>query len=323
MAESNRAAIGAFVLGGVVLGIGAVVLFGNWHLFQPVHRAEVVFDGSISGLAVGAPVSFRGVRVGEVQRIVIQIDPRTRQFFVPVTVLLEQDRIRVGHGPAPKADLDVKDLIQRGLRAQINTVSFVTGQSEIALEFDPNSTPVLHPDLVDLPEIPTRPSTFEKVERQLSQLPIGELVQDAMTTLKSLHSLTTTLNDGLPKLLTSVTQTSDHAGQTVQSASTAITDLQGRLDVTLAQLDKLTSGASTALDARSADLHAVLTSARQSLQEVDGVLASVQTITSPRGEERVNLDSILRDLAAATAALRAFSNDVEHNPQLLLTGRHP
>jgi len=37
----------------------------------------------------------------------------------------------------------------------------------------------------------------------------------------------------------------------------------------------------------------------------------------------VNLEAALRDLAASAASLRGFSNDVEHNPQLLLTGRRP
>ena len=53
------------------------------------------------------------------------------------------------------------------------------------------------------------------------------------------------------------------------------------------------------------------------------MLNDLKSLTSSRGESRVNLDSTLRDLAAAAAALRGFSNDVEHNPQLLLTGRRP
>jgi paraquat-inducible protein B len=46
-------------------------------------------------------------------------------------------------------------------------------------------------------------------------------------------------------------------------------------------------------------------------------------LTSERAASRANLESTLRDLAAAAASLRGFANDVEHNPQLLLTGRRP
>jgi paraquat-inducible protein B len=72
----RQATIGAFVFGGIVLGLGAIVLFGNFRIFQPTSSAAVVFEGSISGLSVGAPVTFRGVRVGAVERIVIQYEPK-------------------------------------------------------------------------------------------------------------------------------------------------------------------------------------------------------------------------------------------------------
>ena len=71
LTRDRRAAIGTFVVGGLVLALAAIILFGNFDLFSPRRRAAVVFDGSISGLSIGAPVSFRGVRVGAVERIVI------------------------------------------------------------------------------------------------------------------------------------------------------------------------------------------------------------------------------------------------------------
>lgn len=85
MAE-KQTVIGAFVFGGLVLAIGAVVLFGNFRLLSPTARAAVVFQGSISGLSVGAPVTFRGVRVGAVESIVLQFDPQSRAAYIPVTI---------------------------------------------------------------------------------------------------------------------------------------------------------------------------------------------------------------------------------------------
>jgi paraquat-inducible protein B len=52
-------------------------------------------------------------------------------------------------------------------------------------------------------------------------------------------------------------------------------------------------------------------------------LESVRGLTAERGAARANIDSALRDIAAASASLRGFASDVEHNPQLLLTGRKP
>ena len=110
LARDRRAAIGTFVLGGLILALAAIVLFGNFDLFSPRRRAAVVFDGSISGLTIGAPVSFRGVRVGAVERIVIQVDPRTHTFYIPVTVQLEPDRIRLGGDDSANAGEDLEPI---------------------------------------------------------------------------------------------------------------------------------------------------------------------------------------------------------------------
>lgn len=88
----RQTAIGAFVLGGVVLALAAVVLFGKANIFSPILRAAVVFENSISGLAVGAPVTFRGVRVGSVAAIAVVYDPKTQATYIPVTLDLEPSR---------------------------------------------------------------------------------------------------------------------------------------------------------------------------------------------------------------------------------------
>ena len=140
---AKQTVIGAFVFGGLVLAIGAIVLFGNFRLFSPTMRAAVVFQGSISGLSVGAPVTFRGVRVGAVESIVLQFDPQTHTAYIPVTVQLEPDRVRVmGDDSSARRVLDLSSLAARGLRAELNTQSFVTGQSQIDLDFDQSAPAV-------------------------------------------------------------------------------------------------------------------------------------------------------------------------------------
>ena len=95
MIPDRQTAIGAFVFGGFILALGAIILFGNFRLFNPTVRAAIVFQGSVSGLSVGAPVTFRGVRVGAVVGILLQFDPQTQAAYIPVTVQLEPDRVRV------------------------------------------------------------------------------------------------------------------------------------------------------------------------------------------------------------------------------------
>jgi paraquat-inducible protein B len=236
-------------------------------------------------------------------------------------------RIEPGHAvitrKASDRNVDLPNLITRGLRAELNVQSFVTGQSQIDLDFDPSSAPVLHPDIADLPEIPTRQSTLQKAQEQLRQLPLRELTDDATATLQSLRGLAEKLDHDLPPLVASLTATSDHSTQTLDTASAAIKDLQTRLDITLSSIGQLASTGDQQLNQRGAELHTLLAASNQTMLQVRDLVGDVRGLTSDRAASRANLESTLRDLAAAAASLRGFAGDVEHNPQLLLTGRRP
>jgi paraquat-inducible protein B len=322
MNPNRQTAVGAFVLGGIVLGLAAIVLFGKFDLFTPPIKAAIVFKDSINGLSVGAPVTFRGVRVGAVQSIAIQFDAKSNTAFIPVIVTLEPGRALIARKKGGET-VDLTDLIARGLRAELNIQSFVTGQSEIDLDFDPDSPPVLHEDVTKLPEIPTRQSTLQKATEQLSQLPLRELADNTTATLKSLRAVSEKLDTDLPPLVASLQATLDKSGQTVDTAGQAIKALQTRLDTTLAAITQVATSGDQQLNQRGAELHALLTTTNHSILQMHDLLGDVKSMTSERAADRANIDATLRDLAAAAASLRGFANDVEHNPQLLLTGRKP
>ncbi|GBQ81184.1 paraquat-inducible protein B [Gluconacetobacter johannae DSM 13595] len=320
---NRQTAVGAFVVGGVALGMAALLFFGNFHFFAGTRQAVVIFQGSTSGLTVGAPVTFRGVRVGAVDEISITFDPKAHAAFIPVTIELQPGKVMLSgadHGHRP---LLLQDLIDHGLRASLNLQSFVTGQSEIDLDFDPASPAMLHPDIATMTEIPTRQSAIQKVQETLTQLPLKELADNANIALQSIRQLSERLDRDLPPLVDSVKQTSDHSRTAVDAAARAIDDLQRRLDTTLTGIDTLASTGTRQLDARGADLHALLVSSDQTVIQAREALAGVRDMISPRSADRANIDSTLRDLSAAAAALRGFASDVERNPQLLLMGRRP
>jgi paraquat-inducible protein B len=297
-------------------------MFGKLNLFNPSVRAAIIFQNSIAGLSVGAPVTFRGVRVGAVDSIGIQYDTKTRIAYIPVTVTIDPGRAII-LGKRGNNAIDLVDLIAHGLRAELNVQSFVTGVSEIDLDFDPSSPPILHEDVTKLPEIPTKQSTLQKATEQLSQLPLRQLADDTTATLRSLRGLSEKLNTNLPPLIESLKTTVDKSGQAVDTANQAIKTLQTRLDTTLSAFEQVANTGSQQLNQRGAELHVLLTTTNQTIQQMYGVLGDLKGITSDRAADRANIDSTLRDLAAAAASLRGFANDVEHNPQLLLTGRKP
>jgi paraquat-inducible protein B len=285
-------------------------------------QAAVVFQGSIAGLSVGAPVTFRGVRVGAVESVGIEFEPKTQVAYIPVIIRLAPNRAP-GTRRAASEPADLPNLITRGLRAQLNVQSFVTGQSEIDLDFDPTAPAILHPDLTTLPEIPTRQSTLQRATEQLRQLPLRELADDTTATLQALRGLAEKLDRALPPLVDSLKTTSDHSAQMVDSAGAVMRDLQARLDTILDTVGALAKTGEQQVRERGGDLRTVLAASDQTMRQVRDLLADMKGLTSDRGASRVNLEATLRDLAAAAASLRGFAHDVEHDPQLLLTGRKP
>ena len=74
-----------------------------------------------------------------VNSITIQFDARTQTAFIPVTLQLGPGRLRVTRDEQDRDfNLGLESLIARGLRAELNTQSFVTGQSEMNLDFRPD-----------------------------------------------------------------------------------------------------------------------------------------------------------------------------------------
>jgi paraquat-inducible protein B len=267
-------------------------------------------------------VTFRGVRVGSVEAMDIQYDARTGTALIPVTVRLQPEKVLITHASGPgRPDLSV--IVAKGLRAELNVQSFVTGQSAVDLDFYPGSELVLHKGVTDLPEIPTRQSTLQVATEQLGKLPLHELTEDATATLVSLRALTERLNADLPPLVASLKATSDKSADAVTAATGAIRDLQGRLDTTLDAFAAAAVTGDRQLSRRGAELHTLLTGAGQSVQQLRDMLGDLKGLANSRGEARADIDSTLRDLAAATASLRGFAGDIERDPKLLLTGRKP
>ena len=165
--KANPSAIGAFVIGGLALAIGAVLVLGGGRFFEDSSTYVMYFDGSVSGLRIGAPVEFRGVQVGEVRDIIGTVNEEL-EIQIPVFVRFGGDRLRSTSEGARIADTEqaIPILIQRGMRAQLELQSLVTGQFYIELDFHPESPARFLGDGVHR-EIPTIPSRMSELASRI------------------------------------------------------------------------------------------------------------------------------------------------------------
>ena len=175
--RANPALIGAFVLGGVALASIVVVVWGSGRFFRETRSLVCYFSGSVNGLNAGAPVKFRGVQIGSVTDIRFRLAEAAavspEEFRIPVWFEVDLKQLSDLRGGRPvrldRARID--ELIAQGLRAQLQTESFVTGVLFVGLDFFPGSPIALvHGDRPDILEIPTMPTALERASQTISKL---------------------------------------------------------------------------------------------------------------------------------------------------------
>ena len=175
MIKANPKAVGGFVLGAIALAIVAVIVFGSGKLFSERETFVVFFSGSVQGLRVGAPVQLRGVQIGTVTDISVQVRNDEEEFVLPVLIEIDISQIKDVNGRplsenADRVEVGLDRLIELGLRAQLVSQSFVTGQQTVQLDLLPDSE--IHLEDADLkyPQIPTTPSTISRLKSSADTL---------------------------------------------------------------------------------------------------------------------------------------------------------
>ncbi len=159
----------------------------------------MVFKESVRGLTVGAPVDFRGVIIGEVTDIRMELDPRTKEVNMLVFIRNYPERFRsrvVGKLPSIKEnEMLIGKLVESGLRAQLKSGNMLTGQLYVALDFFPNAKKAKIDRAKNPPQFPTTPgslvelqATLDKILKKMDDLPLSEIVAEVRQTVQSLDA---------------------------------------------------------------------------------------------------------------------------------------
>jgi paraquat-inducible protein B len=182
-----------------------------------VQTLVMFFTGSVRGLVVGAPMEFRGIKVGTVKDFWLEYDADTQLTRIPVVCNLQRGLARrTGTGAPEKPADEIRGLIARGLRARLSTGSLLTGALFVDLDLLPETEPVLRGG-TDLIELPTVPSTSETVSHSLTQ--VSEIVTE-------LRGLIRVVDDAAPVIVSNVEQASQTLVGTLSEATRTLQGLQ-------------------------------------------------------------------------------------------------
>ncbi|CAG0939731.1 Intermembrane transport protein PqiB [Candidatus Brocadiaceae bacterium] len=214
---ANKTLIGAFVIGAIALLVIAVLIFGSGKILKKTFHAVVFFEGTIKGLNEGAPVIFKGVKVGSVTHIRLIYDPADNSLRIPVIIELEPEKIERTDVAERHPEKDLKLLIEKGLRAQLQMQSIVTGQLMIALNFFPDKPARYVSFIKEYPEIPTVPTSFEELTKTIQDLHLKEIVKKLNLTLNSVTKLIQHLDKKVDPLITNVSKTSEITQTTLEN----------------------------------------------------------------------------------------------------------
>jgi paraquat-inducible protein B len=282
----------------------------------------------VNGLRIGAPVKFKGVEIGSVKDIRLQLEKGAQVNKIPVIVEIDLEKL-TSRGASGVVAKDVttfhQAILEMGLRGQLLMESLVTGLLYVALDFFPG-TPIR---LVQqpgghyqYPEIPTTPTTLELAQDAVTQIfnKLEEIDFKGIT-----KSLTETV-DGVNRLVNS---------PDLKASLRALQQTMPKVDEALQSVRKLTTTMDSSVTALAGNLEQTSDAAREAMQQA--AIAIKQTDGALKAAEAamINVNGVMdqdsptfyefrksmREVSAAARSLRLLTGYIERNPRALIFGK--
>ncbi len=206
------------------------------------HKDFVMFfSDSIRGLQAGAPVEFRGIRLGTVAQVPFQSKEIAQRlnndYRIPVLIRIEPDRFQSMLGKDFDIERHLKDGIKSGLRASLKSANLITGSLYIDLDFYSNAKPFTGPDsFAGYELIPTTSGGLAQIQQKLmdaldkiNNLPLNPMINQATGTLKESQ-----------RTMRELQKTLDNVNQITSSQS--MKDLPADMQKTLRELNRSMKG---------------------------------------------------------------------------------
>ena len=312
-APTNRWKLGAFVVGSVLVGLAAAVVLTAQTMQVVTVTYASYFDEAVTGLEVGSPVRYRGVKIGKVSAIDVAPDRRHVEIIYSLGVKALN---RLGLAGTSRGK-ETRILVPPDLRVQLASTG-LTGTKYLQIDFfhTGGTAPPVLPFPIPENYIPAIPSTMKNLEdavvRAVDMMPhlaeeLGSMVARVNVILDDVD------RRGLPKQMAA---TLDNTNQLVANVRSKLAQLR------VAELSRdaaaTLKGASVAL----AKMNRVL----DRLDGNEGLFASVQRTSDSLGDVAgprlgANIDDTGRDLREAAVAVRQLVEALQRDPDMLIKGK--
>jgi paraquat-inducible protein B len=348
----NKTMIGLFVVGAIVLVVVAIGVLGSGKLFKESIPYVMVFEGSVKGLNVGAPVVFRGVKIGSVISIRMRADYATKAFTVLVYTDFDPSQIEnvnidkaTFKGATTKERYAImRELIAQGLRAQLEMQSIVTGQLIIALDFYPDKPAVYTGVDKTIQEIPTIPTPLQELTKKLESLPIEDIfkkldlaldgiiklvqspelkdsIANLNVTLKDAQRLVRDVGAQVNPLSAGLSETIRDTQKLVKNIDTQVASLGPNLNEAVGDTRKLIRNADSSIDSVKVSTLDMINTATAAIKEAEKVLAELQDVAKTDSSLMYRITESLREVEKSARSVRVLADYFERHPEALLSGK--
>src|SRR5215469_1346230 len=313
----SPAVIGAFVVASLAILIVTLVVVGAGKMFRRPTRFICMFTGNLNGLKIGAPVKVRGVQIGEVSGIKLRLDtsegelrPGFKGFRLPVIIALDPKMLKERGAAAALDQRGVQDWIKRGMRAQLQTESLLTGLLYIDLDLHKGTEPnfVLRPG-GPYQEIPTVPTDLAQLQEHLMEtldrfekIDFKGLINSITDAANSINSLAS--SPDLKDTVESLKGTVVNLNKTIVVAGRVLSDANGEIGPLVR------------------DLRETSDETDKTMKEVQDTLVKLQQGLDPDAPLLVHLNQALESLGQTSESMGELADFLQRNPSSLVRGRY-
>ncbi|WP_300455495.1 MlaD family protein [Desulfobacula sp.] len=260
------------------------------------------FEGSVRGLSVGAPVEFKGIKIGMVKDVRLEFNGDDASFRIPVLIEIEPGRV-ISQNEGDNATLfqTLNLLVDRGLRARLQTGSLLTGQLYVDLGMHPD-TPVRMVNAgTPYPELPTIPANLEQMT----------------TSVKNILARMEKLN--IDKIGSELLKTLQGANQLINKPelADAVEDFQASLQLLKNVLHKLDQH----VEPLTMNLETAIGAGHEALQKAQVTLGLVDEVLKPGSPLQFRFIELTSELAEMARSIRTLVDMFERHPNAILFGK--
>jgi paraquat-inducible protein B len=261
------------------------------------------FPGSVSGLGPGSPVTIHGLVVGHVTDVRLTYDRAKDAVLAPVRFEVEPERVlgvgvRMFKNPAEAVDA----LLQKGLRATVQSASLITGQQQVALDFVPDAPPAKLAMEGDDFVLPTAPgggfaglqASANDLLDKVNTIPFDQIGKNLDAILKSVNDLA--------------------SGPQMREALSKLAATLATADAFTRNLNSGTAPAFKQLPQMAAQLQKTVTNANKLLVSLDSGYGDNTRFNR-------DMERLLAQANDAVASIRALADLLARHPEALIKGR--